>query len=63
MYSFNHSLTSALEVGERPDTLPGRFTHRERDPGTHWVGGCVGPREKFLAPAGNRNLEARSSSP
>jgi hypothetical protein len=23
---------------------PGRFTPRERDPGTHWVGGWVGPR-------------------
>jgi hypothetical protein len=23
---------------------PGRFTPRERDPGTHWIGGCVGSR-------------------
>jgi hypothetical protein len=41
-------------VGIRPD----RFTSRERAPGTHCVGGWVGPRagldavveEKFLAP-------------
>jgi hypothetical protein len=23
---------------------PGRFTPRERAPGTHWIGGWVGPR-------------------
>jgi hypothetical protein len=37
-------------------------------PGTHWIGGWVGPwtpwwREKFPAPARNRSLEPRSSSP
>jgi hypothetical protein len=25
-------------------SFPGRFTSRERDPGTHWIGGWVGPR-------------------
>jgi hypothetical protein len=43
------------------------FTPSERTPGTHWIGGWVGPRagldavakrEKFLAPAGNRILIA-----
>jgi hypothetical protein len=32
-------LTSALAAGERSASCPGRFT-----PGTHWIGGWVGPR-------------------
>jgi hypothetical protein len=39
---------------------PGRFTPRERAPGTHWIGGYVGPRaglddmekRKFLTQSG-----------
>jgi hypothetical protein len=30
--------------GERSASRPGRFTPRERAPGTHWVEGWVGPR-------------------
>jgi hypothetical protein len=60
-----HALTSALEGGERSASLPGRFTPRERVPGTPWIGGCVGPRavldavvkRKIPSPAGNRTLE------
>jgi hypothetical protein len=37
-------LTSALDGGEWSALLPGRFTHGERNPGTHWIGGWVGPR-------------------
>jgi hypothetical protein len=37
-------LTSALDGGEWSTSRPGRFTHRERDPGTHWIGGWVNPR-------------------
>jgi hypothetical protein len=44
MYSSTHSLTSALDGGEWSDSRPGRFTPRERAPGTHWIGGWVGPR-------------------
>jgi hypothetical protein len=44
MYSSTHSLTSALDVGERSASRPGRFTPRERAPGTHWIGGWVGSR-------------------
>jgi hypothetical protein len=71
-YSSTHSLTSALDGGEWSASCPGSFTPRERAPGTHWIGGWVGPRavlckrrwrEKFTAPAGNRKLEPRSSSP
>jgi hypothetical protein len=36
-------LTSAL-VGEWSASRPGRFTPRERAPGTHWIGGWVGSR-------------------
>jgi hypothetical protein len=37
-------LTSALDGGEWSALRPGRFTHRKRAPGTHWIGGWVGPR-------------------
>jgi hypothetical protein len=39
-----HSLTSVLDGGELSASRPGRFTQRERAPGTHWIGGWVGPR-------------------
>jgi hypothetical protein len=37
-------LTPTLDGGDCPDSRPGRFTLRERAPGTHWIGGWVGPR-------------------
>jgi hypothetical protein len=37
-------LTSALDEGEWFASRPCRFTPGERAPGTHWIGGCVGPR-------------------
>jgi hypothetical protein len=43
-YSSTHSLTSPLDGGEWPASRPGHFTPRERTPGTHWIGGWVGPR-------------------
>jgi hypothetical protein len=39
-----NSLTSALDGGEWSASRPGRFTPREIAPGTHWIGGWVGPR-------------------
>jgi hypothetical protein len=42
-YSSTHSLTSALDGGEWSASRPARFTPRERAPGTHWIGGWVGP--------------------
>jgi hypothetical protein len=39
-----HSLTLALDGGEWSALCPGCFTPRERAPGTHWIGGWVGPR-------------------
>jgi hypothetical protein len=37
-------LTSTLNGGEWSASRPGCFTPRERAPGTHWIGGWVGPR-------------------
>jgi hypothetical protein len=42
-HSSTHSLTSALDGGEWSASRSGRFTPRERAPGTHWIGGWVGP--------------------
>jgi hypothetical protein len=43
-YSSTHSLTSALGGGVWSASRPGRFTSRERSPGTHWIGGWIDPR-------------------
>jgi hypothetical protein len=57
-------LTSALDGGEWSASRPCRFTHRERAPRTHWIGGWVGPQnrserygeeKKISYPAGNIN--------
>jgi hypothetical protein len=40
-------MTSALDGGEWSASRPGRFTPREKAPGTQWTGGCVGPRAVF----------------
>jgi hypothetical protein len=57
-YSSIHSLTSALDGNEWSVSCPDCFTTRESTPGTHWIGGWVGPRaildmmvkRKFPAP-------------
>jgi len=36
-------LTSALDGGEWSASRRGRFTPMDRTPGTHWIGGWVGP--------------------
>jgi hypothetical protein len=41
-YSSTHSLTSVLDRGEWSASRPGRFTPRERAPGTHWIRDWVG---------------------
>jgi hypothetical protein len=43
-YSSTHSLTSAADGGGWSASRSGHFTPRERTPGTHWIGGLVGPR-------------------
>jgi hypothetical protein len=45
--ALNHegsTLTLALVGGERLVSRPCRFIPEERAPGTHWIGGWVGPR-------------------
>jgi len=37
-YSSTHSLSSALDGGGRSASRSGRFTLKERAPGTHWIG-------------------------
>jgi hypothetical protein len=61
-YSSTHSLTSALDGGEWSASRPGRFTPRERAPGTHWLGGCVGPRAVLDAVVKRKILSPRQES-
>jgi hypothetical protein len=64
-YRSTQCLTSALDGRKWSASLPGRFTHRERTPGTHWIGGWVGPRagldtvskRKILTSCRDSNLE------
>jgi hypothetical protein len=52
-------------------TIPGpdRFTPDKISPGTHWIGGWVGPKagmeavDKIIGPTGTRTLTPRPSSP
>jgi hypothetical protein len=52
-------------------SLTGSFTPRERSPGTHWIGGCLGPRavldavvkKKFPAAARTRTPDHSARSP
>jgi hypothetical protein len=43
-YSSTRSLTSAPDGSEWSASRPGRFTPRERAPGTHCIGRRLGPR-------------------
>jgi hypothetical protein len=62
MYSSTHSLASALDGGEWSFSRHGRFTPRERDPGTHWIGGWVGPRAVLDAVVKRKILNSRRES-
>jgi len=42
-YSSTHAFTSALYGDEWSASRPEPFTPREGAPGTHWIGGWVGP--------------------
>jgi hypothetical protein len=61
-YSSTHSLTSALDGGEWSASRPGRFTPKERDPGTHWIPGWVGPRVVLDAVVKRKILSAQQES-
>jgi hypothetical protein len=43
-----HSLTLALDGSESLASHPGRFTPRERAPGTHWIGDWVDPKAVLI---------------
>jgi hypothetical protein len=62
MYSSTHSLTSVLDGSEWSASRPGRFTPRERAPGTHWIGGWVGPRAVLDAVVERKILSPRQES-
>jgi hypothetical protein len=63
-YSSTHSLNSALDGGEWSASGPGRFTPRERAPGNHWIGGCVGPRAVLDAVVKRKiSISRRESNP
>jgi hypothetical protein len=49
-------LASSLDRGESSASRPSHFTPGERFPGTHWIGGLVGPR------VGLDNVEERKIS-
>jgi hypothetical protein len=61
-----HHAMKALDGGEWSASRPGRFTPRERAPGTHWIGGWVGPRAvldavvKRKIPSPNRESNPRT---
>jgi hypothetical protein len=64
-----HSLTLSLDGGEWSALRPGCFIPKEKAPGTHWIGGWVGPRAvldavvKRKIPSLCQDSNPRSSSP
>jgi len=70
-YNSTHSLTLVLDGGEWSPSRPGRFTPKERAPGTHWIGGWTGPRAVLDAGGEEKKnpvitlpgIEPQSSSP
>jgi hypothetical protein len=64
-YSSTHSLTLALDGHEWSASRPGRFTPKERTPGTRWIGGWVGPMGAGLDAVVKRKIPSprRESSP
>jgi len=47
-------LASALDGGEWSASHPSHLTTREEAPGTHWIGGWVGPRAILDAVLGRK---------
>jgi hypothetical protein len=57
------SLTSALDGGEWSASRPGRFTPVEIAPGSHWIGGWVGPRTGLDAVEKRKILYCQEPNP
>jgi hypothetical protein len=57
-------LTSALHGGEWARSRLNRFTPWEGAPGTHWIGGSVGPRAGLILVRGGnfQSLKSKDSS-
>jgi hypothetical protein len=51
---------SALSGGEWTASSPCRFIPGERTPGTHWIGGWVGPRASVAAVTSTTLLRNRN---
>jgi hypothetical protein len=49
-------------IGEWSASHPGRFTPKERDPGTHWIGGWVGPRASLDVMSKRKITSSRQES-
>jgi hypothetical protein len=55
--------TSALDGGEWSASRSGRFTPRERAPGTYWIGGWVGgPQNRSGRGGEEKNSQPRRES-
>jgi hypothetical protein len=62
-YSSYSFLTSALDWGEWSASRPGRALPPGKEPpGTHWIGGCVGPRAGLDAGARIKIRPCRGSN-
>ncbi|KDR20851.1 hypothetical protein L798_04655 [Zootermopsis nevadensis] len=55
-------LTSAPDGGKWSASYPGRALPPGKEPGTHWIGGWVGPRAGLDAEAGGKILCPRRGS-
>jgi hypothetical protein len=55
--------TSAVDIGEWSASRPCCLTPEERAPGTHWIGGWVGPRAGLDAVQKRKILHFRESNP
>jgi hypothetical protein len=56
-------VTSALDEGEWTASRPRRFRPGERAPGTHWIGGWVGPTVDLDAVTRKIPNSCRESNP
>jgi hypothetical protein len=64
MYSSTQSLTSVLDGDEWSASRSGHFAPKEIPPGTHWLGGWMGPRARLDAEVKRKiPIPCRDSNP